>query len=453
MLVFASAPSGAQSKRYLKKENANLRATLDSLKKRLDSLQASISQDSEEMALLDMLAENDRKTAAGLDPEDYNADITDSLLAAMYRQKHGDTVSVDHGFDMDSVNLTSNLPDSVITARLAKLNSFISLPFNQTVRNYIVLYSEKMPAKMSQILSLCEYYMPLFEETFNKYNLPEELKYMAIIESALNPFAVSRSGAKGIWQFMYRSAIFYGLKIDSYVDERLDPIKAVDAAARYLKDSYALFGDWNLAISSYNCGPGNVNKAIRRAGGKRDFWSVYDYLPRETRGYVPAFVGAMYAIKYSNEYGLKPAKMQLPPQVDTFEIHRNVHFQQISSVVGIPLEVVRTLNPQYIKDVIPGHSGTCELRLPFNYTNTFLELEDSVYAYKADSLLTPKTLIESPNSHASTQEGSRVTYRVKKGDFLGRIAKKYHVSVAQLKKWNHLRSDRLQVGQKIYIYR
>ena len=297
ILVFAPAPSGAQSKKVLKKENEHLRATLDSLRRALDSLQASISQDSDAMALLDMLEENDRKTAAGLDPEDYNPDITDSLLTAMYRQKHGDTVSVDHGFDMDSVNLTSNLPDSVITERLARLNSFITLPFNQTVRNYIVLYSEKMPSKMAQILGLCEYYMPIFEETFNKYNLPEELKYMAIIESALNPFAVSRSGAKGIWQFMYHSAIFYGLKIDSYIDERLNPIKSVDAAARYLKDSYALFGDWNLAISSYNCGPGNVNKAIRRAGGKRDFWSVYDYLPRETRGFVPAFVGAMYAIK------------------------------------------------------------------------------------------------------------------------------------------------------------
>lgn len=452
ILVFAPAPSGAQSKKVLKKENEHLRATLDSLRRALDSLQASISQDSDAMALLDMLEENDRKTAAGLDPEDYNPDITDSLLTAMYRQKHGDTVSVDHGFDMDSVNLTSNLPDSVITERLARLNSFITLPFNQTVRNYIVLYSEKMPSKMAQILGLCEYYMPIFEETFNKYNLPEELKYMAIIESALNPFAVSRSGAKGMWQFMYHSAIFYGLKIDSYIDERLNPIKSVDAAARYLKDSYALFGDWNLAISSYNCGPGNVNKAIRRAGGKRDFWSVYDYLPRETRGFVPAFVGAMYAIKYSSEYGLKPAKIQMPPQVDTFEIHRNVHFQQISDVVGVPIDVVRTLNPQYIKDVIPGQSGTCELRLPFNYTNAFLEQEDSVYAYKADSLLNPKTLLENSGSRATTSDGSRIVYRVKKGDFLGRIARKYHVSVAQLKKWNHLRSDRLQVGQKIYIY-
>ena len=179
---------------------------------------------------------------------------------------------------------------------------------------------------MGTILGLCKYYMPIFEETFNKYNLPDELKYMAIIESALNPVAVSRAGAKGMWQFMFRTAQLYGLEINSFVDERLDPFKSADAAARYLIDSYNVFGDWNLAISSYNCGSGNINKAIRRSGGKRDFWSVYNYLPRETRGYVPAFVGAMYAIKYSKEYGLVPASVQMPAQLDTFEIHKNLHF-------------------------------------------------------------------------------------------------------------------------------
>ena len=453
MLVIAPLHSAAQSKKELRKENEELKAKVESLRKTLDSLQASIAQDSDAMALLDMIEENDRKTAAGLDPEDYNPDITDSLLTVLYSQKHGDTVTVDQGFDMDSVNLTSNLPDSVIIERLENLNSFITLPFNQIVRNYIVLFSEKMPTRMSKVLALSEYYMPIFEETFNKYGLPDELKYLAIVESALNPFAVSRTGAKGIWQFMYRAAVFYGLKINSYVDERLDPVKSVDAAARYLKNSYELFGDWNLAISSYNCGPGNVNKAIRRAGGKRDFWSVYDYLPRETRVYVPAFVGAMYAIRYSKEYGLKPAKIQMPPQVDTFEIHRNVHFRQISDVVGVPMEVVRTMNPQYIKDVIPGQGGTCELRLPFNYTNAFLENEDSVYAYKADSLLNPKTLLDkSGSSSYASSNGARTVYRVKKGDYLGRIARRYHVSVSQLKKWNHLRSDRLQIGQRLYIY-
>ena len=175
---------------------------------------------------------------------------------------------------------------------------------------------------MSNILGLCQYYMPVFEETFNKYGLPDELKYLAVIESALNPLAVSRAGAKGMWQFMFQTAKAYGLEINSFVDERMDPFKSADAAARYLEESYWIFGDWNLAISSYNCGPGNVNKALRRNGGKRDFWSVYDYLPRETRGYVPAFVGAMYAIKYSKENGLFPENVQMPAETDTFEIRR-----------------------------------------------------------------------------------------------------------------------------------
>lgn len=452
-LPLSLAPSAAQSRRALKERNQRLQEKVDSLTKVLESLRNDMPKDSDAVAILNMFEENDQRNAAGLDPEDYNPDITDSLISLIYGSSNNDTTVIGEGYNMDSLRFSSNVPDSVLTERLERLNSFITLPFNKTVRNYIILYSEKMPEKMSRILGLCEYYMPIFEEIFNRYGLPEELKYMAVIESALNPFAVSRSGAKGIWQFMYRSAKFYGLRIDSYIDERLDPIKSAEAAARYLKDSYALFGDWNLAISSYNCGPGNVNKAIRRAGGRRDFWSVYDYLPRETRGYVPAFVGAMYAIRYRNEYGLKPARIEIPAQVDTFEIHRNLHFQQISDVVGVPLEVVRNLNPQYIKNVIPGQSGTCELRLPFNYTNAFLEQEDSVYAYKADSLLNPRTLLDSQGGYSASSDGSRIVYRVKKGDYLGKIARRYHVSVSKLKKWNHLRSDNLQIGQRLYIYR
>ncbi len=296
--------------------------------------------------------------------------------------------------------------------------------------------------------------MPIFEETFSKYNLPDELKYMAVIESALNPVAVSRAGAKGMWQFMFRTAKLYGLEINSFVDERLDPFKSADAAARYLTDSYNVFGDWNLAISSYNCGSGNINKAIRRNGGKRDFWSVYDYLPRETRGYVPAFVGAMYAIHYSKEYGLTPANMQMPAQLDTFEIHKNLHFKQISELVGISVDELRNLNPQYIKDVIPGDSKTYILRIPYNYSSDFVAHEDSIYTYKASEYLNPQTLVDdSKRSSGETYSGGTITYKVKKGDTLGKIAAKYHVTVNQLKKWNHLRSTNLSIGQKIRIYK
>jgi len=439
----------------LRKENIELKSRVDSLRKALDKLKNDkILKDSIADEMIDIYEENKYKTAAGLDPEDYTQEITDSLLSIWYLHRQASNSEEGAGYDMDSIRFTSNVPDEVMRERLEKMNSFITLPYNDKVRNYMVLYSEKMPTKMGTILGLCKYYMPIFEETFSRYNLPDELKYMAIIESALNPVAVSRAGAKGMWQFMFRTARLYGLEINSYVDERLDPFKSADAAARYLTDSYNVFGDWNLAISSYNCGPGNINKAIRRNGGKRDFWSVYDYLPRETRGYVPAFVGAMYAIHYSKEYGLVPADMRMPAQLDTFMIHKNLHFKQISELVGIPLDELRNLNPQYIKDVIPGDSKTYILRIPYNYSGDFIAREDSIYTYKASEYLSPQTLVNDPKrSSDETYSGGTITYKVKKGDTLGKIAAKYRVSVNQLKKWNHLRSTRLGIGQKIRIYR
>jgi membrane-bound lytic murein transglycosylase D len=309
-----------------------------------------------------------------------------------------------------------------------------------------------MPEKMSKILALCKYYMPIFEETFNKYDLPEELKIMAIIESAMNPTAISPAGAKGMWQFMYSTAKNYGLKIDSFVDERLDPVKSADAAARYLRDSYNIFGDWNLAISSYNCGAGNVSKAIKRSGGKRDFWSIYPYLPRETRGYVPAFVGAMYATTYYKEHGIVPEEIQLPAHIDTFEIHKMLHFKQINQVVGVPVDMLRNLNPQYTHDIIPGNEGTFILRIPYTYTNAFLDSEDSLYTYKAEDLFSTVN-INKIKQNSPYGNGTRIVYRVRKGDYMGRIARRYHVSVSQLKKWNHLRSSNLKIGQKLVIYR
>ena len=211
---------------------------------------------------------------------------------------------------------------------------------------------------------------------------------------------------------MTNTAKSYGLEINSFVDERLDPFKASDAAARYLEDSYRIFGDWNLAISSYNCGPGNVNKAIRRSG-RRDFWSVYEFLPRETRGYVPAFVGAMYAIKYSKEYGITPNSVQMPAQVDTFQIRKNLHFEQISDLVGIPISELKELNPQYIKDVIPGNRKRYILRLTFNYSSAFIANEDSIYTHRAAELLNPQTLVSTkPAGGGNPSTGTRISYKV-----------------------------------------
>ncbi|MBQ2150963.1 MAG: lytic transglycosylase domain-containing protein, partial [Bacteroidales bacterium] len=322
MLIAPTSMHAQGTRQKLKKENQELRNEVDSLKKAMEKLRKEkLVKDSLAKEMIGIYEENEDKSAAGLNPEDYNAETTDSLLNIWYMHRQVSGNREGEGYDMDSVRFSSNVSDAVMKERLENMNSFITLPYNEKVRNFMILYSEKMPTKMGHILRLCQYYMPIFEETFNKYKLPDELKYVAIIESALNPTAVSRAGAKGMWQFMMQTAKSYGLEINSYVDERLDPFKSSDAAARYLQDSYRLFGDWNLAISSYNCGPGNVNKAIRRSGS-RDFWAVYDYLPRETRGYVPAFVGAMYAIKYSKEYGLQASGVQMPAQVDTFEIHR-----------------------------------------------------------------------------------------------------------------------------------
>ena len=289
-----------------------LKKQIYSLKREIEACRAELRlNDSIARQVRDLYEENEDKMGIGIHPDDYSAEVSDSLLNLWYLHKK----TFDHSeeeYNMDSVVFTSNVPDEVYIDRIKKMNSFITLPYNDIVRNYIILYSEKMPTKMSSILGLSKYYMPIFDEVFDRYNMPEELKAMAVIESALNPLAVSRAGAKGMWQFMYSTAKIYGLTINSFVDERLDPVKSAEAAARYLKDSYEIFGDWNLAIASYNCGAGNVNKAIRRSGGKRAFWDIWPYLPRETRGYVPAFVGALYTRTYYKEHGIRPDTVQMP---------------------------------------------------------------------------------------------------------------------------------------------
>lgn len=446
MLCVSQMASGQELKTRgkLLKENEELRSQLDSLMLELDNIKRQQSFQDSLLLSIPMDMEDEMEVFM-----DYTPEETDSLLNLWYVHKQLENTQDFFDYDMDSVVFTSNVPDKVLKERLEKMNSFISLPFNETVKNYMVLYSEKMPTKMGHILGLSTYYMPIFEEIFNKYDLPEELKVMAVIESALNPVAVSRAGAKGMWQFMHNTGKNYGLKIDSYIDERLDVRKAADAAARYLRDSYRIFGDWCLAISSYNCGPGNVNKAIKRAGGKKDFWAIYDYLPRETRGYMPAFVGALYAMTYYKEYGIVPEAIQMPAATDTFEIHKNLHFTQISEVLGIPMDDLKNLNPQYTHDIIPGGGGTCVLTLPYTYTNAFLDQQDSIYTHKSAELLSGKIMEDSQQS--SSEE--RISYKVKSGDYLGRIASRYGVTVKQIQQWNGLKGTNLRIGQVLYIYR
>lgn len=430
-------------------ENTRLREELDSLRNELERYRMELAYtDSLTLEMMEVYEENEGRDAAGINPEDYTPEVSDSLLSLWYVHSRVSADDISE-YDMDSVRFQSNVSDEVYIERIRQMNSFITLPYNDIVKNYIILYSEKMSAKMSEILGLSRYYMPIFEEILNRYDMPEELKAMAVIESALNPRAVSRAGAKGMWQFMYATAKMYDLHIDSFVDERLDPVKSAEAAAQYLKDSYEIFGDWNLAIASYNCGAGNVNRAIRRSGGKREFWDIYPYLPRETRGYVPAFVGALYAMNYYKEHGIKPAVIEMPAHVDTFKINKMLHLRQVSDLTGAPIDELKNLNPQYSHEIIPGNDREYILRLPYNYSNAFIDNEDSLYRHKADEYFNPVTLKKIKDG----ADGERVVYTVRSGDYLGRIASRHRCTVAQIKRWNNLSSNNIRVGQRLVIYR
>lgn len=439
-----------RTKSALVKENKELTRLVDSLSAEIEKYRSEIRiKDSLTSEILDIYEENEDKSGAGLNPEDYTPEVTDSLLNLWYLHRRLSSEDFVPEYDMDTVKFISNVPDEVYIQRLKAMNSFIDLPYNSIVRNYIILYSEKMAKVMPEMLGLCNYYMPIFEEIFNEHDMPEELKALAIIESALNPTAVSRAGAKGMWQFMYSTAKLYGLTINSFVDERFDPVKSAHAVAEYLEDAYKIFGDWNLAIASYNCGAGNVNKAIRRSGGKRAFWDIYPYLPRETRGYVPAFVGALYIMNYYKEYGIVPEQVELPAVTDTFRIHKMLHFKQVSDLAGVPMESLKNLNPQYRHEIVPGNEKEYILRIPYQYSNSFIDHEDSLYSYKADEFFNPVVIKKIKDGG----DGERIVYKVKNGDVLGSIAIRYRCSVSQIKRWNNLRSDNIRIGQRLVLYR
>ena len=447
--AFIATTASAQSKSILLKENTELKTAIDSLKAEIEKVRAELKYtDSIANEMLSLYTDSESKNTVPAIAEEYTTEVSDSLLNLWYVQKKV-AQSEEGYYDMDSVRFQSNVPDSVYIERIREMNSFITLPYNDIVKNYIIKYSEKMPTSIGKILGLCEYYMPIFEEIFSLYDMPEELRAMAVIESAMNPLAVSRVGAKGMWQFMYSTAKIYGLHIDSFVDERLDPIKSAHAAAQYLQDAYEIFGDWNLAIASYNCGAGNVNKAIRRSGGKRGFWDIWPYLPRETRGYVPAFVGALYTMNYYKEHGIRPVAVATPAHVDTMHINKMLHLKQVSELTGAPLEDLKNLNPQYRHEIIPGNEREYILRIPYTYTNAFLEHEDSLYRHKADIYFNPVTIKKIKDGG----DGERIVYRVKSGDYLGKIAINHGTTVAKIKKWNNLTTNDIRVGQRLIIYR
>ena len=339
--------------------------------------------------------------------------------------------------------------DSVYIDRSSRIPSIIEMPFNEIVKKHIEAYTGRLRNKVSFMLAAANFYMPMFEEALEAYDLPMELKYLPIIESALNPKALSRQRASGLWQFMLKTSKSYGLETNSLVEERFDPQKSTWAAVRYLKDLFNIYKDWNLVLAAYNCGPGNLNKAMRRAGGSTDFWELYPYLPKETRGYVPGFIAANYVMTYYCEHGICPMESQLPAVSDTIHINKDLHLQQVASVCNIDIEQLRSLNPQYKKDVIPGNSRVYALRLPNNMATTFIEREDSIYAYDAKKYLTKRKTVAVKDETKSTK-GAKY-HKIRSGETLGGIAARYGTSVKKLRSLNGIRGNNIRAGRSIRV--
>ena len=278
--------------------------------------------------------------------------------------------------------------------RLRRMPTVMEMGYNDIVQRFIDRYMARLRHSVSYMLGATNFYVPIFEEALEVYQVPLELKYLPVIESALNPRAVSRVGATGLWQFMLGTGKQYGLEVNSLVDERRDPVRSSYAAARYLRDLYRIFGDWNLVIAAYNCGPGNINKAIHRSGGEKDYWRLYPYLPAETRGYVPAFIAANYAMTYYCEHGICPMSTKLPLETDTVVVDRDVHLEQIAKVLDLDIEMLRSLNPQYRRDIVPGATKKYAIRLPMADTGRFIDMQDSIYSYRTSELLTKRAVVD-----------------------------------------------------------
>ena len=356
--------------------------------------------------------------------------------------------------DCQSDTLITELPDSVYKIRLQALPLVVEVPYNEVVRRYILRYVKHSPRQLAALQRKSEYYFPIFEDIIARHQLPYELCYLSIVESALNPQARSHMGAAGLWQFMPATGKRYGLEVNSLVDERMDPIRATEAACRYLSDLYGIFNDWNLAIAAYNCGPGNVNKAIHRAGGKRDFWSIYPFLPKETRGYLPIFIAVVYAMNYAEMHGICPSEPLLTMASDTIVTNQRQHLKQIAENLDIPLYELRRLNPRYPRDIIPGNREYA-ICLPVDKTGDYIDKEQNILAYKADELINNRRAEIDLLQRTSVLGGYSINgityYKIKEGDTLGGIAKKFHVTVKQLKAWNGLKSDAIRAGKTLKI--
>ena len=387
-------------------------------------------------------------------PEAMTHDL-DSLMNLYLSKKY---LTEDEDCQMKDVN--PYFGKEVYVDRLSRIPGIIEMPYNEVVQKFIDRYSGRLRHSVSYMLGASNFYMPIFEQALETYQLPLELKYLPVIESALNPTAVSRVGATGLWQFMLATGKMYGLNVNTLVDERRDPIKSSYAAARYLKDLYKVFGDWNLVIAAYNCGPENINKAIKRSNGEKDYWKIYPYLPKETRGYVPAFIAANYIMTYYCEHNICPMNTTLPEKTDTVMVGRNLHMEQVAAVCGLEMEQLRTLNPAYRHDVIPGATELACLRLPQTEIGRFLENEDSIYQYKTDSLLARRATVavsetaykvgkSTKRSRSSRSRGRTVTIR--KGQTLSEIARQNGTTVSKLRRLNGIKGNNIRAGKKLRV--
>ncbi len=394
--------------------------------------------------------------------------------------------------DCEMKNENPTYPREVYIERLSRIPSVMELAYNDIVQRFIDRYSGRLRYSVSYLLGAANFYIPIFEEALEAYQLPLELKYLPIIESALNPKAVSRAGAAGLWQFMPGTGKQYGLELNSLVDERRDPVKSSYAAARYLRDLYKIFGDWNLVIAAYNCGPENINKAIRRyraAKGRtqedetitaadKDYWQIYPYLPAETRGYVPAFIAANYIMTYYCEHNICPMTTNLPAQTDTVMVHRDVHLEQIAGVIGTNIDLLKSLNPEYRRDIVPGNTKPSPIRLPLADSGKFIDNEDSIYNYRTSELLTKRAVVDvnddvptfsrskrsysrrsarngsrrsARNSRRGSRSSSRGSVTIQKGQTLSQIAKRNGTTVEKLRRLNGIKGNNIQAGKKLRV--
>lgn len=413
------------------------------------------------------VTDNDGKEETIDLPEAMNYEV-DSLLNLYYSKTY-----LQQDEDCNYRDENRDYPKDVYIDRLSRLPNVMEMPYNEIVQKFIDRYTGRLRHSVSYMLGASNFYIPIFEEALEAYGLPLELKYLPVIESALNPKATSHAGAAGLWQFMVATGKQYGLEINSLIDERRDPIKSSYAAAHYLKDLYNIFGDWSLVIAAYNCGPENINKAIHRADGQADYWKIYPYLPRETRGYVPAFIAANYVMNYYCEHNICPMRTTLPAKTDTVVVTKDVHLKQIADVCGIDLDELRTLNPQYRRDIVNGNNKPSVVRLPANATNTFIANEDSIYRYETDALLTRRSLVEvESNKYTTSTNSTRKSYSksksrkrkstrssrtrkksvtVRSGDTLSEIAERHHTTVKKLRQLNGIKGNNIRAGKKIRV--